>query len=147
MTAGGITSVTKLVRSGAVFESFVTPPIREVEDRIVYARDKRVGLSVINQFASTRRQPGNYFGFSVLSRIMKPFIARFPSSSEKRGEVDTLSVESRPRPSSTMKGRYCRAKCRASKWRKTRGSLTFTPNRTDEWIISVDTRKPRQPRP
>lgn len=53
-----------------MFESFaplrsVTPPrraapIRQVEDRIVYARDKRVGLSVINQFASTRRQPDNY---------------------------------------------------------------------------------------
>lgn len=60
VTAGGITSVTRPARSGAAFERSVTPPIREVEDLIVYARDKRVGLSVINQFASTRRQPGNY---------------------------------------------------------------------------------------
>lgn len=61
VTAGGITSVTKSARSGAVRgPRSVTPSIREVEDRIVYVRDKRVRLSIINQFASTRQQLGNY---------------------------------------------------------------------------------------
>lgn len=61
VTAGGITSVTKSARSGTVREPrSVTPPIREAEDRIVYVRDKRVGLSIINQFASTKQQLGNY---------------------------------------------------------------------------------------
>lgn len=61
VTAGGITSVTKSARSGAVrVPRSVISPIRKVEDRIVYVRDKRVGLSIINQFASTRQQLGNY---------------------------------------------------------------------------------------
>lgn len=61
VTAGGITSVTKSARSGAVRgPRSVTLSIRQVEDRIVYVRDKRVRLSIINQFASTRQQLGNY---------------------------------------------------------------------------------------
>lgn len=62
VTAGGITCVTKSREEwrGSRAPRSVTPSIRKVEDRIVYVRDKRVGLSIINQFASTRQQLGNY---------------------------------------------------------------------------------------
>lgn len=91
VTAGGITSVTKSARSGAVrVPRSVISPIRKVEDRIVYVRDKRVGLSIINQFASTRQQLGNY----IFSRIMKPFIVRFSTIASKDGveKVDRAPV-------------------------------------------------------
>lgn len=60
VTAGGITSVTKPKRGVAQCSRAPLRDIHEEEDRIAYARDKRVGLSVINQFAPTRRQHGNY---------------------------------------------------------------------------------------
>lgn len=51
----------------ARLEGPVTPSIREVEDHIVYVRDKRVGLSIINQFASTRQQLGNYISLRFIA--------------------------------------------------------------------------------
>lgn len=110
VTAGGITSVTKPGeewRSVVRERRSVTSPIHEVEDLIAYARDKRVGLSVINQFAFTKRQPGNY-------RPLR-FIANYETihrrdSRRERERGQGPPVESRPRPSSATKGRYSRAK-------------------------------------
>lgn len=138
VTAEGITFVTKLVRSGVVFKSSVTPPIREVEDRIVYARDKLVELSVINQFASTWRQPGNYD--SPFYRELWNHSSRGSWARARTGD-HLWKVDRAP----ILRWKVVTAEQNAALLNE--GKRGEAPNGTDEWIISVDTRKSRQPRP